>query len=103
MRPCVNACWSCGYALMTRYESAAHAHMAAVIQMNRDFKTVAELRDKSTCSQIDETQQEERGEYVEQPVLLTVVAGGEVKHGPGDDAEAEAIGDRVSERNENQR
>ncbi len=55
------------------------------------------------CAEVDEAQQEEDGEDVEEPVLPAVVAGGEMEHGPGNDAEAEAIGDGVSERDEDER
>jgi hypothetical protein len=41
--------------------------------------------------------QKERGEEVEQPVLAAEFAGGQVEDGPGDDAEAEAVGDGVGE------
>src|SRR5579863_7220765 len=56
----------------------------------------------STCAEIDETEREEHGEDVQQPVLLPPVPGGEVEYGPRDDAEAEAVGDGVGKRNEDE-
>ena len=46
-----------------------------------------------TCSEVDEAGEEEDGEGVEEPVLLAEAACGEMEDGPGDDAEAEAVGD----------
>ena len=49
------------------------------------------------CAEVDEAREEERGEDVEQPVLLAEFAGGQMQNSPGDDAEAQSIGDGISE------
>src|SRR5206468_2131590 len=46
--------------------------------------------------------QEESGEGVEQPVLAAESPGDEMEDGPGDDAEAESVGDGVSEGDEHE-
>ena len=52
------------------------------------------------CAEVDEAHCEEDGEDVEQPVLATPVASGEMEYGPRDDPESEAISDGVGERDQ---
>src|SRR5271166_2873351 len=56
--------------------------------------------DPLACAEVDEAGEEESGEDVEEPVLAAKFAGDEMKDGPGDDAEAQAIGDGISERDQ---
>lgn len=64
-----------------------------------DFLTAS----RASCGgEVEEAEEEEGGEDVEEPVFFAEVAGGQVEDGPGDDAEAEAVGDGASERDEDE-
>jgi len=54
------------------------------------------------CAEIDEAEQKKCGKDVKQPVLLAIAAGGQVKDGPGNDAETQSVGDGVGERDEHE-
>src|SRR5215472_12086397 len=54
-------------------------------------------------AEVDEAGEEQRGQRVEEPVLAAESARDEVQHRPGDDAEAQAVGDGIGERYEDER
>lgn len=53
-------------------------------------------------SEVDEAGEEESGEQVEQPILAPGLSCEQVQDGPGNDAEAKAVGDGVGERDEDE-
>src|SRR3954451_7959475 len=53
-----------------------------------------------SCAQINEAPCEECGKRVEEPILASCISSDEMQDGPGDDAEAESIGDGVGERDQ---
>src|ERR1700729_1035658 len=56
-----------------------------------------------TRAEVDEAGEEKRSEEVEQPILAASLAREQMQDCPGNDAEAEAVGDGVSEGNEDER
>src|SRR5580698_9185400 len=56
-----------------------------------------------TRAEVDEASQEKCGEEIEQPILPASFAREQMQDGPGNNAEAEAVGDGVGEGNEDER
>src|SRR3984957_4837616 len=56
-----------------------------------------------TCAKVDEAGKEKSGEKIEQPILAASFACEQMQNRPGNDAEAEAVGDGVGEGNQNER